>query len=731
MTSKQTDTISTPPWLQQLNPQQREAVECLDGPLLVLSGAGTGKTRVLTHRVAHLLASGKAKPWEIMAVTFTNKAAREISDRVRALLAGLPSMADAGEKVRIGTFHRISAGVLRRHAKYVNLPSNFSVYDRSDQDRLLKQIMQQRNIDLQKYPPALGRTIIEKWKAHALSPEKVNQAEADKAGDGLWLEMYRLYQARLLELNACDFDDLLLHAISIFQQHPDVLEDYHARIRYVMVDEYQDSNVAQYLWLRLLVAKSQNLCCVGDEDQAIYSWRGAMVDNILNFSKHFPRAKLIRLEQNYRSSGHILAAASGLVAHNTQRLGKTLVTDSGLGAKPSLSAYWHAAHEAQSILARILSHNRQDGIPFGAMGVLVRAAHLMPEFEKAFFDSNTPYQVVGTKFFERREILDAMAYLRVVAQPADDLALQRIINTPRRGVGAAKLAQLDALRQQEKISMVDAAGRLLGDGKIKGEAGKTLQVLLTLITDCSKAATTSAPDMLLKRLLDESGYLKMWQDSKEFEAEGRVENLYALLKMIADYPSLAAFLEYAALLTDSDTADTEAGRVMLMTMHAAKGLEFDVVFLPGWEEGIFPSQQTIDETGEVGLEEERRLAYVGMTRARKHLHISSAASRLTYGEWQRPMPSRFIGELPADHIFRRDHIDNGKYGNGQYSPSAQVDGKSDGRDFKQGMRVFHDKFGNGNVLDVSGDQLNIAFDHAGEKTIKARFVTINRQSQQS
>ena len=708
------------PWLTQLNPQQRAAVTQLDGAVLVLAGAGTGKTRVLTHRLIHLIASGKAKPWQIMAVTFTNKAAGEMRERVGAMLDELDT-GFAVKQIKLGTFHSIAAGMLRRHAEAVNLTPNFTILDRDDQRRLLKQILQQNNHDPKRHPPAVGLAVIDRWKDKALTPDMVKPSE----GDGLWLNMYRLYQTRLQEMNACDFGDLLLHTLTIFQKRKDILAEYQSRIHYILVDEYQDTNVAQYLWLRLLAESRKNLCCVGDEDQAIYGWRGAEVDNILRFGDHFADAQIIRLEENYRSHGHILAAASGLIANNTNRLGKNLFTNDNQGAMPSVASYWNAENEAQIIARRILHHQRADSIAFGKMAVLVRAGHLMAQFEKAFFDANIPYQVVGTKFFERREIVDAMAYLRVTAQEADDLAFQRIVNTPRRGLGPAKLDLIDHRARLDRIPMVTAGSRLVSEGAIKGEAGKNLLGLCESFADWREAMTTTPPLELARRILNESGYLAMWQKSSDFEAEGRVEKLHELLDYIAPYASIGEFLEYASLMTDTDSITSadgkDMGRVMLMTMHAAKGLEFDVVFLPAWEEEIFPSQQTIDEKGLAGLEEERRLAYVSMTRARRHLHISYAASRMIFGDWQARPPSQFIGELPPAHVeVQTVH----RAGRQSYTPPPR---KTASHKFRLGMRVFHDKFGNGNVLavDVDSNALSIAFDMAGEKQVKADFVTIN------
>ena len=714
------------PWLSQLNPQQRAAVTQLDGAVLVLAGAGTGKTRVLTHRLIHLIASGKAKPWQIMAVTFTNKAAGEMRERVRAMLDEL----DTGfsvEQIKLGTFHRIAAGMLRQHAEVVNLTSSFTILDRDDQRRLLKQILQQNNHDPKRHPPAVGLAVIDRWKDKALTPDMVKPSE----GDGLWLNMYRRYQTRLQEMNACDFGDLLLHTLTIFQKRKDILAEYQSRIHYILVDEYQDTNVAQYLWLRLLAESRKNLCCVGDEDQAIYGWRGAEVDNILRFGDHFADAKIIRLEENYRSHGHILAAASGLIANNTNRLGKTLFTNDHQGAMPSVASYWNAENEAQTIATRILHHQRTDSIAFGNMAVLVRAGHLMAQFEKAFFDANIPYQVVGTKFFERREVLDAMAYLRVVAQEADDLAFQRIVNTPRRGLGPAKLDLIGQRAGLDKIPMLVASRRLVNEGAIKGAGGKNLMGLCESFVDWQKAMSSTPPLELTKRILNESGYLAMWQNSDDFEAEGRVEKLHELLDYIAPFASVGEFLEYASLMTDTDSmtnADGEdMGRVMLMTMHAAKGLEFDVVFLPAWEEEIFPSQQTIDEKGLAGLEEERRLAYVSMTRARRHLHISYAASRMVFGDWQARPPSQFIGELPRQHVEVQVAQQGGRQ---SYMPKPSPPRENKASKFRLGMRVFHEKFGNGNVLAVDADRdaLSIGFDMAGEKRVKADFVTINTGS---
>ena len=700
----------TAKWLDALNPPQREAVEHIDGPLLVLSGAGTGKTRVLTCRLANLIFTGAAQPWNILAVTFTNKAAREMSKRVADLIG-----ADA-EKVWFRTFHSLAAQILRRHAKLVGLTPNFTILDADDQLRLIKQLLIANNIDVKRSPPRMVLAIIERWKDKGLTPDKVRPDDAKHLLEGRALDFYQQYQQRLLALNACDFSNLLLHNLTIFKEHTDVLESYQTRTMHVMVDEYQDTNVAQYLWLRLLAKKSRSLCCVGDDDQSIYGWRGAEVENMLRFGEIYPGAKTIRLEENYRSTGHILGAASGLIAHNHSRLGKTLYTADAQGEKIHVCGFWDGMREAQGVGAEILALSQQGGHSLSEIAVLVRAGSQTREFEEAFIREKIPYRVVGAKFYERLEIRDAVAYLRLLVQSADDLAFERIINTPARGLGAKTIEQIRVVAREAKLSMFAGAQKILVDGGLKPAAHKHLTAFIDMVLGWQKQLDTLHHTELLKLVLEESGYMAMWQNEKTPDAEGRVENLNELITALDTFPDLRAFLDHIALVMDGDTA-SPGGEVMLMTLHAAKGLEFDVVFLPCWEEGAFPSPRTLDEKGMAGLEEERRLAYVGITRARQKLYISYAASRRVHGLWQNGAVSRFIGELPPEHII--EESDQGMRGMRRPVNVASSYSKND---YRIGDRIFHQKFGNGNVIAVDGDNLEVDFDKAGEKTLKASFV---------
>ena len=741
------------PWLAGLNEAQSEAVRSLSGPVLVLSGAGTGKTRVLTSRLAELVATGTAKPWNILAVTFTNKAAREMKMRVSAMVGPM------AEQVWLGTFHALAARMLRRHAELVGLRSDFTILDMDDQNRVLKQLMEADDIDSKRWPVRLLGGVIQRWKDRGLTPDKVGTAEAGDLANGRLRQLYEAYQARLLALNAVDFGDLLLHVLTVLQNHPDVLAEYHDRITHIMVDEYQDTNVAQYLWLRLLTGSERNLCCVGDDDQSIYGWRGAEVGNILKFESDFPGARIVRLEENYRSTGHILAAASGIIARNETRLGKTLYTGAGEGEKLRVNGYWDGADEARAVSAQI-EGMQAAGDDLSQIAVLVRAGFQTREFEERFIAIGLPYRVVGTRFYERAEIRDAIAYLRLITQPADDLAFERIINVPKRGLGTASIQAIHVQARASDKPLLAAAIDLVGSDELRPAARNALGTFCQDIRRWREMSGSLPHTELAKMVLDESGYTAMWQANRSPEAEGRLENLTELVNAMQDFDSLQGFLEHISLVMDGDS-ESEQGEVMLMTLHSAKGLEFGTVFLPGWEEGIFPSQRTIDENGAVGLEEERRLAYVGITRARKRIFLSFAGSRRIHGQWQSSIPSRFVQELPPETVI--EDIAQGLGGSIPFGRAAQAQlagggafddtprsgygpgwrrmaarqmgtqqgkaeqdhflptGKNDG--FVAGDRVFHQKFGMGNVVHVDGDKLEIAFDKAGHKKVVAGFVS--------
>lgn len=739
-----------PGYLNDLNEEQRAAVEALDGPILVLSGAGTGKTRVLTTRLAHILASRRVFPSQILAVTFTNKAAREMRDRV-AHLAG-----PAAEGLWIGTFHSVAARILRRHAEAVGLSANFTILDTDDQIRLLKQLMEAENIDNARWPARAIASIIQRWKDRGLTPDKVSVAEAGDFANGRVIDLYKDYQKRLTTLNACDFGDLLLHNLTIFTSDNDILSDYQRRFHYVLVDEYQDTNVAQYLWLRLLAMGHRNICCVGDDDQSIYSWRGAEIGNILKFERDFEGAQIVRLEQNYRSTPEILAAASALISHNAGRLGKTLWTKSDPGEKVILRGVWDGETEAREIEENIEVLQRK-GSSLNEIAVLVRASFQMREFEERFITTGTPYRVIGgPRFYERMEIRDAIAYLRIINSPSDGLAFERIINTPRRGIGTATLQMVHQLSRAENIATIEAARRLAETDELRPQTRRALSRLLNDIDRWRQQLDVKSHVDLAESVLDESGYTEMWQRDKSPEAPGRLENLKELISALEEFDTLPGFLEHVSLVMEA--GETDGGEmVSLMTLHAAKGLEFDHVFLPGWEEGTFPNQRSIDEGGASALEEERRLAYVGLTRARQRAYISFVANRRVYNQWQSCIPSRFVEELPSDELETSSETgvagglpSLGGYGE-SYPGGIDWDGKERGPGFKrwqrarprtsiiegktqrisesasdnsitEGTRVFHQKFGYGKVINSEGGKLEIAFEKAGTKKVMASFV---------
>ncbi len=723
-------------YLARLNPEQRAAVETLDGPLLVLAGAGTGKTRVLTTRFAHILLTGRASPGQVLAVTFTNKAAREMRERVGAIL-GRPV-----EGLWLGTFHSLCARMLRRHAAYVGLSAGFSILDSDDQLRLLKQVMEAARIDARRWAPPAMMAAIQRWKDRGLTASRVTPAEDTDFADGRARELYAAYQARLAALNAADFGDLLLHMTEILRTQPDVLAQYHRTFRYLLVDEYQDTNLVQYLWLRLLAQGHRNICCVGDDDQSIYSWRGAEVENILRFEKDFPGAAIIRLEANYRSTAPILSAASALIAHNEGRLGKTLRpgrNDANGGEKVSVIGLWDSDEEARMVGERIEAL-RRDGHPLAEMAVLVRAGFQTRAFEERLIVLGIPYRVVGgLRFYERQEIRDAIAYMRVLVQPADDLAFERIINVPRRGVGEAAMRSLHEAAREGGVPLFEAAGQLVADGALRGKVKEAVTGLLRNFARWREMLERDGHVVTVATMLDESGYTEMWQKDKSPEAPGRLENLKELLRALADFETLTGFLDHVSLVMENEE-NAEGDRVSLMTLHGAKGLEFDTVFLPGWEEGLFPNQRSLDESGAKGLEEERRLAYVGLTRARRRAIVSHAANRRIYANWQTSIPSRFIDELPDAEIERTGSAALARDARslaptvftGQFPLVARRTKVTDvweqparparANAISVGARVFHQKFGYGTVTAADDDRLDIAFDKSGDKRVLDRFV---------
>ncbi|TBH54901.1 ATP-dependent helicase [Rhizobium leguminosarum] len=771
-----------PDYLAGLNPEQTEAVETLEGPVLVLAGAGTGKTRVLTTRIAHILNTGRAFPSQILAVTFTNKAAREMKERIALLVGG------AVEGMPwLGTFHSIGVKLLRRHGELVGLRSDFTILDTDDVVRLIKQIIQAEGLDDKRWPAKQFAGMIDTWKNKGLGPADIPEGDARAFANGRGRDLYFAYQARLTTLNACDFGDLLMHPIAIFRKNPDLLKEYHGRFRYILVDEYQDTNTAQYMWLRLLAQRPkgepQNVCCVGDDDQSIYGWRGAEVDNILRFEKDFPGAKVIKLERNYRSTEHILGAAAHLIAHNEGRLGKTLFTDRSDpdDVKVQVHASWDSEEEARAIGEEIEQLQRGKHL-LNDMAILVRASFQMREFEDRFVTLGLNYRVIGgPRFYERLEIRDAMAYFRLVAQPADDLAFERIVNTPKRGLGDTTVRALHDYARARDIPMLAAAADIIETDELKPKARKALFDVIQSFRRWQELLENTPHTELAEQILEESGYTDMWKNDKSAEAPGRLENLKELIRSMESFESMRGFLEHVSLVMDAETNEN-LDAVSIMTLHSAKGLEFDTVFLPGWEEGLFPHQRSLDESGRAGLEEERRLAYVGITRAKHRCHIWFVSNRRIHGLWQSTLPSRFLDELPETHVEVAEMEQSyGGYGRGGYGQSrfdkaepfansystpgwkrAQANKTDATRDnwgtrsghaverigygesgpkgrtiegqlvakstssepsrFALGDRVFHLKFGNGNITGIEGNKLTIEFDRAGQKRVLDGFV---------
>jgi len=751
-----------PAYAAPLNPPQRQAVLTTEGPVLMLAGAGTGKTAALTARLAHLVATRRAWPSQILCVTFTNKAAREMRERVARHLGvnaeGIPWL---------GTFHSICAKMLRRHAELAGLQSNYTIIDTDDQLRLLKQIINDNDLDEKRWPARQLAGLIDRWKNRGLNPADLDAVENEAYANGRGAEIYRLYQDRLKALNACDFGDLMLHILNIFRQHSDILAEYQQRFRYILVDEYQDTNAVQYLWLRLLAQSHKNICVVGDDDQSIYSWRGAEVANILRFEKDFPGAAVIRLEQNYRSTPHILGAASGLIRSNSQRHDKTLWTDANGGDKVRVIGVWDAPEEARRVSEEIERLERE-GAALGEVAILVRAQYQTREFEDRFIQTGISYRIIGGfRFYERAEIRDALAYLRVIAQPQDDLAFERIYNQPKRGLGAKTLEKMHSHARAVNLPLAAAALQLADSDELPARAANTIGGLLRHFLSWREAAEAMTPADLLRLVLEESGYNAMLSADRSTESAGRAENLSELARAMEEYETLGDFLEHVSLVMDNDRSDEEE-TVTIMTIHAAKGLEFDHVFCVGWEEGVFPSQRAIDEGGLASLEEERRLAYVAITRARRRCIILHAANRRIYGQWTSSIPSRFIEELPQEHIDQettmtggaslwranwsenedpfahvaRDRPDRAQTrGPGWrravatgYEPqqkrlaepgrSAASFAAKPRSDIAIGAMVSHAKFGTGCVIDQEGNKLTIQFEEAGEKRVIDSFVKV-------
>ena len=754
------ESFASDPLLAGLNLPQREAVLTTEGPVLMLAGAGTGKTAALTARLAHLVRSRRAWPSEILCVTFTNKAAREMRERVGLLIGaaveGMPWL---------GTFHSVGAKLLRRHAELVGLQSNFTIIDTDDQLRLLKQLIRANDLDEKRWPARQLAGLIDRWKNRGLGPADLDAVENEAYANGRGQQFYQLYQDRLKALNACDFGDLLMHVLVIFRSHREVLEQYQNRFKYILVDEYQDTNQVQYLWLRLLAQTRKNICVVGDDDQSIYSWRGAEVANILRFEKDFPGTRVIRLEQNYRSTPDILAAASGLIGANSERLGKALWTERGGGDKLRVIGVWDGPEEARRVGEEIERLERE-GASLDTMAILVRAQFQTREFEDRFIAIGLKYRIIGGfRFYERAEIRDALAYLRVVAQPSDDLAFERIYNAPKRGLGDKTLEKMHRHARARGIPLAAAALDIVDTDELPARARNTLLALMRDFARWRDLAKTASPAELARILLDESGYTAALQAERSAESGGRLENLTELVRAMEEYETLGDFLEHVSLVMDNDAASSDE-KVTIMTIHAAKGLEFDHVFLVGWEEGVFPSQRAMDEGGLASLEEERRLAYVAITRAKRRCTILHAANRRIYGQWTSSIPSRFVAELPAAHVDQETTLSGGaslwranwseradpfadvardrpdraqSRGPGwqraaatNFDPAprriaeptrsaASFAAKPRG-DIGVGARVFHDKFGYGVVAAQEGNKLEIDFETAGRKRVIDSFV---------
>ena len=744
------------PWLAGLNPPQREAALTLDGPLLVLAGAGTGKTRALTARIAQILGTRAAWPSQILAVTFTNRAAGEMRERLARMIGPM-----AEDMPFLGTFHATAARMLRRHAELAGLKPGFTILDTDDVLRLLKRTITEAGLDEKRHPARQLSALIDRWKNRGQRPDQVPAGESFAFADGRGADLYARYQQQLAAVNAADFGDLLLHMLTIFERHPDVLAQWQQRFRYVLVDEYQDTNAAQYRWLTLLAARSAggsgNICCVGDDDQSIYGWRGAEIANILRFERDFPGARIIRLEQNYRSTPHILGAAGGVIANNQGRLGKELWTDIAAGEKVRVVAVWDGPEEARIVGERI-ERLLREGVPAPQIAILVRAQFQTREFEERFIATGLPYRIVGGfRFYERAEVRDALAYLRVVAQPEDALAFERIVNTPKRGLGERSIARILAHARAAGTGMVAAAEAVAAEGGLPSAAGRALGQLMGQFRRWRSLADQMGQAALMQLILDESGYVAMLEADRSPEAAGRLENLAELMRAMEGFADLQSFLEHVALVMENDRADA-ADKVVLMTLHAAKGLEFDHLFLPGWEEGLFPSQRALEENGQAALEEERRLAYVGITRARRRATILHAANRRVYGQWTAAIPSRFVAELPAAHVEAESTLPSGggwreAAARPGFPAAAAAAGGVPGRegaqslaslrrstpgpgpsparprpatgprtDIATGSRVFHTKFGMGTVTARDGNKLEVAFDTAGTRMLLDSYV---------
>jgi DNA helicase-2/ATP-dependent DNA helicase PcrA len=719
--------------IDTLNPSQQEAVISTEGPLLVLAGAGTGKTRVLTTRIAHILRKKLVKPSEILAVTFTNKAAREMEERVKSLVDCTG--------IWLGTFHSIAAKILRAHAHALNLTSYFSIIDASDQLQLIKNLLQQENIDPKVTPAKIILAIISKWKDKGLTPDRLSQSDLKSEADHIARNIYHKYQKSLIDSNSVDFGDLLLYNNILFLNHPEILSHYQTQFKYILIDEYQDTNIVQYIWVRMLAEKYKNICCVGDDDQSIYSWRGAEISNILRFEKDFRGAKVIKLEQNYRSTMEILSAAASVISNNKVRHDKTLWTSDEGGEKIRIVSCWNDKEEARFIASSIESSMRYHNINPNHIAVLVRAGFQTRPFEEAFMANSIAYKIIGgLKFYERMEIRDVLAYIRVAVNNNDNIALERIINVPKRAIGNVTLKAIRDFADARGISIFSSIKIMCQEGLLKSKIASSLQEFISLFELWSERFKRSKPFDVVKTIIEDSGYLNMWKQEKTEEARVRIDNINEMLRAISEYSSIEEFLEHASLAIEINNEKHLEGEVSLMTLHAAKGLEFEMVFLPGWEEGLFPNQRSIAEEGEKGLEEERRIAYVGITRAKKYLFISHAESRRMYNDYVYSIPSRFIKEIPEQASIHTTPTKSINFFGSRHNFAMEIDKNlfvtkkefspikpppvSDLKTIRPGSKIVHIKFGEGIVVKKSEDNLEIMFNGFGIKTIKENFVKL-------
>ena len=729
----------------RLNEPQKDAVFHNEGPMLVLAGAGTGKTGVLTTRLIRILMEKRALPGEILSVTFTNKAANEMKERITNQIGNLST----GLKW-LGTFHSIGAQILRFHPEKVDLESNFIILDTDDQIRLLKQIIKDENIDDKRWPAKQLLNLIDKWKNKGLYPEDISANDGDYYANGKGQKLYKIYQQRLKFFNASDFGDLILECIRLFENNPDILNTYQRRFKFILVDEYQDTNFSQHKLLKLISGEEKNICCVGDDDQSIYSWRGAEVSNILKFERDFTNAKVIRLEENYRSTGHILSAASKLIENNESRLGKTLWTGSGEGEKVIIKSVWDGEEEARQITSELEKMSLKN-INLDETAILVRASYQMREFEDRFISVGLPYKVIGgPRFYERKEIRDVNAYLRLAVRPEDSLALERVINTPKRGIGETSVKKIRDHSKINNLPMIESIKDLLSENIFKGKAQNSLEKLVNLINHWNQLIIEEDKVDIAEIIVEDSGYLEMLKNEKSVTSEGRIENIYELFRSLEPFENIRSYLEHISLVMEIDS-NNAGKKVSLMTLHAAKGLEFDYIFLPGWEEGVFPNQRAIDEGGIESLEEERRLAYVGITRAKKKSSIFYAANRRIHNQWISSMPSRFVSELPEDNtetdlsnysgekeLFREQEFtdfDQSDYETpgwerAKYNSEVKVIDHQETANknlyndspFKLGSKVIHKKFGKGKILSIDGKKLTINFGESGTRKVMENFV---------